>query len=251
MGVTEVGDSSLALIPEDQKATYEAATVLASSADEVDMEQLASLKPDLILAQFPATEFEPLKKQLETIAPTAFWGLDVEWKALADGLAAAGNVGDALSAQKAEFEERVGKIQETYGAIIAETSFVEVTRWNNADPGTFSITDFGCVEIARDDIGMDFPEAAEGEDPLGWTALPFEQLSSLSDYDVITYPVNADGSPTEAFQPVVETNTWKELPAVKSGRALGVFCPGNSTYGPVLQYLDSLDAALATLPDKE
>ncbi|HMR48996.1 MAG TPA: ABC transporter substrate-binding protein [Arachnia sp.] len=251
VGVTEVRDSALSLIPEDQQATYAAATVLASSADEVDMEQLASLEPDLILAQFPATEFEPLQKQLESIAPTAFWGLDVEWKALADGLAEAGNVGDALSAQKAEFERRVAEIQETYRTLIDDTAFVEVTRWSNADPGTFSITDFGCVEIARDDIGMNFPEAAEGEDPLGWTALPFEQISSLSDYDVITYPVDAEGNPTEAFQPVVETNTWKELPEVKSGHALGVFCPGNSTYGPVLRYLDSLDAALATLPATE
>ncbi len=51
--------------------------------------------------------------------------------------------------------------------------------------------------------------------------------------------------------PVVETNTWKALPAVNSGHALGVFCPGNNSYGAVLQYLDSLDRALATLPKAE
>ncbi len=78
--------------------------------------------------------------------------------------------------------------------------------------------------------------------------MPFEQIGELSKYDVILYPVDAEGQPTEPFAPVVETNTWKALPAVTSGHALGVFCPGNNSYGAVLRYLDSLDNALATLP---
>ncbi|WP_369371621.1 ABC transporter substrate-binding protein [Promicromonospora sp. Populi] len=251
VGVTEVGASELALVPEEQNATFEAATILGSSGDQVDMEQLAGLEPDLILAQFPESEFESVQEQLESIAPTVFWDLDVEWKALADGVAEAGNVADGLSAQKAEFEEKISGIQETYGAIIDDTAFVNLDRWDSSDPGTFSIADFGCVEIAQDDIGMDFPQAAEGEEPLGWTSLPFEQLAELSTYDVITYPVDAEGQPTAAFAPVVESNTWQALPAVSSGDALGLFCPGNNSYGPVLQYLDSLDAALATLPAEE
>lgn len=251
VGVTEEPESDVERLPEDQQETYASATVLAASADEVDMEELATLKPDLILVQIPDDEFEQIEKQLGTIAPTVFFGLDTEWKGLADGVAEAGNATDALGEQKAQFEERRAEIQEKYSAIIQSTSFVDVIRWTSSDPGTFAIADIGCSEIARDEIGLNLPEAAEGDDPLAWTSLSFEQLGELSEYDVITYPVDAEGQPTEPFVPVVETNTWKALPAVTSGHALGVFCPGNNSYGSVLRYLDSLDSALASLPTAE
>ncbi|WP_435745806.1 ABC transporter substrate-binding protein [Microbacterium sp. PMB16] len=251
VGVTEEPAADVERLPEDQQSTYASATVLAASADEVDMEELATLKPDLILVQIPDDEFGLIEKQLTTIAPTVFFGLDTEWKGLADGVAEAGNATDALGDQKAQFEERRTEIQEKYSDIIKSTSFVDVIRWTSSDPGTFAIADIGCSEIARDEIGLNLPEAAEGDDPLAWTSLSFEQLGELSAYDVITYPVDSEGQPTEPFVPVVETNTWKALPAVTSGHALGVFCPGNNSYGSVLRYLDSLDSALATLPTAE
>ncbi|WP_232662782.1 ABC transporter substrate-binding protein [Pseudonocardia sp. TRM90224] len=248
VGVTAESDSDVALLPADEQATYKSATILAPSADEVDMEKLAGLDPDLILVQVPESEFESIKARLTAIAPTVFFGLDAEWKALADGVADAGNVTGALGAQKAEFEQRLAAIKEKYRGIVGGTSFVDVTRYSSSDPGTFAIADIGCSEIARDEVGMNFPKAADGADPLAWTALPFEQIGELSKYDVITYPVDVAGRPTEPFAPVVETNTWKALPEVGSGHALGVFCPGNNSYGSVIRYLESLDRALATLP---
>ncbi|GAB2604972.1 ABC transporter substrate-binding protein [Kribbella endophytica] len=248
VGVTGVADSELNLLPEEQRATFKKATNLG---DEVDLEKVAGLKPDLILVQIPDTEFKKIEKQLGTIAPTVFWGLDTEWKALAEALADAGNVKDTLSRQKADFEGRVATMKQTYADAIKNTKFVNLDRYANSDPGTYVVGDIGCVEIAQDDVGLNFPKAAAGKDPLAYESLPFEQLSKLSTYDVITYPANDKGQPTEVFAPVVETNTWKALPTVQSGRALGVFCPGNNSYGAVLRYLDSLDKSLATLPAKK
>jgi ABC-type Fe3+-hydroxamate transport system substrate-binding protein len=248
VGVTEVAESELSLLPADQRATFEKATKLGQ---EVDLEKVASLKPDLIMVQIPDAEFEKIKQQLTSIAPTVFWSLDTEWKALAESLAEAGNVKDVLGKQKADFEGRVAKMKQTYADAIKNTKFVNLDRYSNSDPGTYVIADIGCVEIAQDDIGFNFPKAAAGSDPLAYTALPFEQIAKLSEYNVITYPADANGKVTEVFAPVVETNTWKALPTVQSGQALGVFCPGNNSYGAVLRYLDSLDKALATLPAKK
>lgn len=247
-GVTETSASELVSIPAEQKEAYEAAVNVGS--EEIDLEKLASLEPDLILVQFHSSDWDDVGTQLESIAPTVYWGLDTEWKAFSDAIAEAGNLTEGLNEQKAEFEEKVTGIQERYGEIIDGTSFVDVSRGDWNDPGAFYIADIGCSEIARDDLGLDLPEAAEGEDPLAYTSLPFEQISSLAEYDVITYPVDAESQPTEPFKVVVESNTWQALPAVTSGHALGVFCPGNNSYGPVLQYLGSLDSALATLPAK-
>lgn len=251
VGVTEESDSDLDVLPKEQRTAYEAAQIIGTSGGEVDLEKLAALKPDLILVQFSSKDWDKVGKRLEAIAPTVYWGLDTEWKTFAAAIAEVGNVADALSRQKAEFEDKVTKIQQTYSKIINDTSFVDVSRGDWSDPGTFYIADIGCSEIARDDIGLHLPKAAEGKDPLAYESLPFERISELSKYDVITYPVDADGQPTEHFKPVIETNTWKTLPAVSSGRALGVFCPGNNSYGPVNRYLDSLDSALATLSGKQ
>ncbi|MFD9886423.1 ABC transporter substrate-binding protein [Streptomyces alboflavus] len=250
VGVTEVSDSDLAVLPKEQKAAYEAADVVGSSGGDVDLEKLAALKPDLILVQFHSNDWGKVGKRLESIAPTVLWGLDTEWKAFAREIATAGNVTDELDRQKAAFEKKVAKIKKTHGKTVDDTKFVDVSRGDWSDPGTFYIADIGCSEIARDDIGLDLPEAAEGKDPLAYDSLPFEQITRLSKYDVITYPVDAGGRPTKPFAPVTKTNTWKALPTVTSGRALGVFCPGNNSYGPVLRYLDSLDSALATLSTK-
>ena len=250
VGVTEISASQLGRIPKEQKATYEAATNVGNSGGEVDLEKVASLKPDLILHQGPDSEFKQIENQLKSIAPTAFWGLDTEWKTFADKIAEAGNLTDTLDKQKAEFKNRSTKIQTEYSDIIKNDKFVAVDRSERSDPGTFYIADIGCSEIARDDLGLNFPKAVNGADPLAYESLPFEQIAGLSKYDVITYPVDAEGQPTKPFAPVVETNTWKALPTVTSGHALGVFCPGNNSYGDALLYLDSLDRALANLKAK-
>lgn len=175
VGVTGVAESELSLLPQEQRATFEKATNLG---EEVDLEKVASLKPDLILVQIPDTEFKKIEKQLGTIAPTVFWGLDTEWKALAEALAEAGNVKAALSRQKTDFEGRVATMKQTYADTIKTTKFVNLDRYANSDPGTYVIGDIGCVEIAQGDVGLNFPKAPAGR--TRWPTRPCRSSSSPS-----------------------------------------------------------------------
>lgn len=246
LGVTTIQPSLLELVPKEQKAIYDAATNLGPSGGAVDLEKLASLKPDLIMAQMPTADFDKIKDKLQSIAPTVYYGLGTEWKAFADGLAAAGNRTEALAKQKADFEARIKSIKETYRETIANTTFVALDRYDSSAAGVFVVTHIGCVEIAKDEIGLNLPARTAG----ATEERSFEQIGDLDKYGAILYPVDAAGQPKTAFAPVVGSNSWKALPAVTSGRALGIYCPGNNSYGAVLTYLGSLENALKALPKK-
>ena len=57
----------------------------------------------------------------------------------------------------------------------------------------------------------------------------------------------ADGTPADAVKYVLDTELWKNLPAVKAGRAFPVPYTEAVTYTSALKTLDALDKALAPL----
>ncbi|CAI7976598.1 iron complex transport system substrate-binding protein [Frankia sp. Hr75.2] len=246
VGVTEVDASVLDLLPEEQQAAYNAAKLLGSGASEADLELLASLKPDLILFSAPDSDFEQMKSQLESIAPTIFFGFSSDWKTRLSVTADATELTDALNEQKTEYEEKLAGFQGKYSKIIQDTTFGEVNRGSWQDAGMFTLNGSQCSEIARADIPLDIPDLGEGGEERS-----FEKIGELSEYDVLLYPVDAEGQVAEGFVPVADSNAWKALPAVTSGKALGVHCFGDvsftRSYRTYSQYLDSLDKALATL----
>lgn len=247
IGVTALPASDLEQLPKAQQATFKKATDVGASGGEVDLEKLASLKPDLIIIYVPKTDFDRLSQKLNSIAPTVFYNVASDWKTVAAGIADASGKAAALTTQTAKFKKLVTKIQTDYSAVIKNDKFVAVDRYASNGPAEFAISSINCTEVAEADIGLDFPDRVGGK-PYQFRS--FEQLGELSKYNVILYPVDRAGQAIELFAPVVRSNIWKALPLVKSGHALGVYCPSNGSYGLVLQYLDSLDKALATLPAK-
>lgn len=247
VGVTEIAASRLHALSEEQQTVYDAATDLGPSGGEVDLELLASINPDLIIISIPDSDFEEISEQLTSIAPTVFVGFNSDWKVRADTLAKATNKSDALSDIKAEYDEHVAKIKETYSEILNEKTFINANRFDGQDPGMFYVGSNCGLEAAGEEVGLKLADG-EYEEPLS-----YEQLAEVSKYDVILYPADGEGQVQEPFVPVIETNTWKALPTVNSGNAQGVYCPGEMaiSYGFMLQYVDSLDRALAALPTKE
>ena len=227
VGVTEASDSAVDLLPEDQQATYEAATDRRPAPTRSTWSSSPAWSRTSSWSRSPDADVRADRARSCRRSPRpSYFGTRHRVEGLRRPRSrTASNMTEALSEQKAEFEDARAGIQEKYREIIDDTSFVDVSRGDWNDPGTFDIADIGCSEIARDDVGMDFPEAAEGEDPLAYASLPFEQLSEPVRVRRDHLPRRRRGPADRALRPVVETNTWKALPAVTSGRALGSLLP--------------------------
>lgn len=251
VGVQAVLPHLLEALPEEHQAAYEAAEIVgdASTAADPDFEKIASLSPDLILYSAPDIDWTKNGERLQSIAPTVWYDFHDDWKPPIDGFADAGGRIDELNERKEAFSQQLADINSAYSEIIADEQFVNVERWASTEAGQFRISLIGCAKIAKEDVGLNLPDrGADGSSSWGYS---FEQLGELSTYDVILYPIDDTGQPTEPFAPVAESNSWKALPAVESGNAVGVTCPGgNGSYGFALQYLDSLESALAKLPPR-
>ncbi len=246
IAVTVLRTGDLDALLEDQRAAYDAATNIGTNASEADLEKLASLKPDLIFISAPNSDFEQLKGKLEAIAPTILLGFHTDWKERVELLAKAVNKVDVLDKQKADYDEHVAAIRAKYAAIIASDRFVEVSRGTYSEPAVFILNGSLCTEVVRADVGLDIADLGEGGERRS-----YEQIGELADYDVILYPVDHEGNVTEAFRPMTETSAWQALPAVMSGRTVGVYCPQDRSYPGNSRYMESLDRGLAALPKSE
>ena len=241
VGITEVDEGTLADLPAEQQAAYRAATNVATSSGEIDLEKVASLKPDVIVIQTGDSQYGKIGDELKAIAPTVFLNQESDWKFRVEAFAGAGNLLDTLSQQKAKYQQLTTSIKQNHADVLKTAKIVETYRFASAEPGQFAINQSLCAEAVKDEGIVDFEASAQ---------MSFEQIGKLAKYDLVLYNSRSDGQPTAGIQPLLDTNAWKLLPAVKTGHAQPVYCPWGRSYGFMAQYLEGLDKALATLPKK-
>ncbi len=255
VGVTEMTNTSaVRWFSDDEMAAYEGAEKLGTDADP-DLEQIASLKPDLIVIQWPQAPYEqdfaPMEARLQAIAPTVFIAnVATEWKAVGERTADAIGASSAFTEQKSAYDELVAQLADEFASVIESTTFALINRYPVTPEGSFAIEWSGgfCPAYATE-VGLDFPAAPENGK--AFEELSMERLSDLADYDVLLYALEADGEPRKELTPVLESNAWKALPQVTAGHALGVACPaGASNYSNGITNLESLRDALTTLTDE-
>lgn len=246
----------LAMMTEQDRATYERLPKVAGeSAAETNYEAIAAAKPDLIMIGVPKPALATLDmKRLESIAPVVAIGPGVPdaWRELSRRqVDAAGRVEHYQAARDA-YDKKAAELSAKYEGVLAGLKFGHVGGYGEIAKGTFhrEFANSWGTNIAQD-VGVTYygevkEKAGGGLDVSEYPAIE-ELPASLGEADAITYSVQPDGTPAEGVQQVLDSALWKNLPAVKAGRAFPVRYTEAATYESALRTLDSIDKALAPL----
>lgn len=248
-----VGDGGADLMLARYGATYASITKVTSADDDVKLEAIAALQPDLILG-VNYSYIAKLRGKLAKIAPTAIftWDTSGDWVAMAASAAAA--VGKATQEKDLEgrYRERAEQIKTTYADLLTTTKIDLVTAgggqayvWLPGSGVAGVLADAG-VQLASASQGPGV-KASRNDQKSGFKALSYEELDALSDADEIVTLADAHGTMDPDAKEMTRQATFTRLPAAKSGHvdAFVNFFP--FSYGQALAALDELTTVLERL----
>lgn len=250
LGVMPVGQGTFepGIVPEDIAAEVGAIPVVTGAGGEPELEQIAELEPDLVLA--PNVLEDEVLQQLEAIAPvytfTLRGGDRAEWTKRTDEVADAINRTGEVDELAAEFEARQQEIAATYADVIAGRTVGVIGAYEEGDVyvwGEDNMT--GTILVP---LGFTWSAQAnamvEGEDEPE-AAVSLEQLSdAVGDADVLFLDSDLRGEVNAFMTALQQTSLYQELPAVQVGHA---YVAGKNTvagYTDAMYTLDMVELAL-------
>lgn len=247
LGVTPVGTI------EEYDGDYPAADwtevqkipVVGASETEINYEQVASLRPDLIVStQRRAEDFGYDK--LSEIAPTAFFVAETPAEILAvlPRIADAVGKSDEVTALAAEYEEKAGEIRSTYADALAANRFAYV---EGGPEGFVANSPVSWPGLFIEKAGLTFSSAAADEREARGVRLSFEEISKLADATVLFYGVGQDGTPDQGTAKLLEDAAWTNLPAVRAGHVYPIQYGYQYSYQGALLILNQIDEVLSKL----
>lgn len=198
---------------------------------------VATLKPDLIIDQFWKDKSAGLTK----IAPVVYFDWHTSGSLWHEQIAKiAGAVGreDRLDQLRKRYEARLEEVRKRYRKQIASTKWISLSGGPNGKffIGTPMATVMRDVGLA---MGAGLPDKEAG-----FVTKSYEELEDLRDCDGLLYSVQYDDKPTPPTQALLDHKLWKQLPAVKGGRAFPSkhFLMANYTFA--LGAVDEIEAGL-------
>ncbi|TQM45027.1 ABC transporter substrate-binding protein [Pseudonocardia cypriaca] len=259
-GAPLVGISSwtrgVPMMSPEELATYERLDKVAGeSAADTNYEAIALADPDLIVIGVPVPVLADVDvERLATLAPVVAVGPTVPsaWRDISRRHADAAGALAGFDAVRAEYEAKAASLREKYAAVVPPLKFGHVGAYGRVTDGTFHREFNGSwgTNVAQD-VGANYYGAVENPGPGSKAVSEYpsvEQIgSSLGEADAITYSVEPDGSVPAAVQQVLDSQLWKNLPAVQAGRAFPIRYTEAATYSAALKTLDSIDQAFAPL----
>ncbi|MFI0409943.1 ABC transporter substrate-binding protein [Actinomadura sp. 3N508] len=246
------------MTPEDRKK-YDGLTKIADeTAASTNYEAIAKVKPDLIVIGVPKPVLGDLDlKRLQSIAPVVAIGPTVPsaWRELSQRQADAAGQAGRLAEAKTAYEKKAAELKTKYANALGGVKFGHVGEYGDVAAGTFMREFAGSwgTNIAQD-IGVTYygevKQKGGGSKDVSETSSIEELPQSLGEADAITYTLEPDGTVGESVRYVLGSKLWKNLPAVKDGKAFGLRYTEAATYESATRALDEIDKALAPLLEK-
>ena len=212
---------------------------------EPDLEVIATLAPDLILA---STGQEEVQDRLTAIAPTVLVTATTSstWPQAAQQVAVAVGRETQLESLRSAYTTRAAEIEARHGARLAELTWAMI--WQGKSEG-FSVrsakSNGGQVlELA----GVRFNALTRQADGDADTELSWEEIDKIADADVICLPGTTTGEPDPGTELIRTNKLFAGLEAAKSGRVLTFDYMTPGSYLNATQLLEELDLALTSLP---
>ncbi|WP_374999865.1 ABC transporter substrate-binding protein [Aeromicrobium sp. CTD01-1L150] len=248
VGVEPVAALEGELIPEelvpDVYATVDDVPTVGTF-EGVDIERLIEADPDLIIGMDHGgleLDYEEISEVAPTVVldiaePTDVWE---NYPQVADLVGrttdfeqADAELDDALAGIKDEFGEDLGDLEATAFGVSENAIWVDTSKALSYQ--RIVAAGFGYNEEYTDD-----PERYVDE-------LSQENIASLADQDVIFYDVGIDGEPAAETQAILDTASFKRLPAAQAGHVFPLTSGTNYTFEGAQLQVDDLRAAATEL----
>ncbi|MCP3800558.1 iron-siderophore ABC transporter substrate-binding protein [Allokutzneria sp. A3M-2-11 16] len=199
-----------------------AAGFTALGFNQLNLEQLAGLWPDMIIGNTPRLRDNYAK--LSGIAPTVAYenaGSGVGWqqsvRTIGDVLGARAEIDRRLVA----YTERVAALSAKYRDLLAKRS-VALLRFTSNELRIVRGPIFGSSILA--DLGVRRPASTDRSSPSStYVTLSEENVGALADSDILLYFVGGGGLVDKAsttFDKYTKGGLWQQLPAVRAGRVI-------------------------------
>ncbi|MFV2194870.1 ABC transporter substrate-binding protein [Nocardiopsis sp. LOL_012] len=250
LGVTPVGQSQYqpGIVPEDLVDDFEAVPVVAEGV-EPNLEEIAGLEPDLILA--PNVYEEEVVEQLQAVAPvyipTPRGGDRAKWFQRTEEVADALGVPEKADELAADFAARQQEIADTYADVIDGTTIGVIGAFEENSFYAWGEENMSGTLLVP--LGFTWSAQENGAEPEA--TVSNESLDSVvGDVDVLFYDSDLRGEVNPFMADLQATTLYQGLPAVQDGHAYPVgkntvagYTDANYTLDRVVEALEDLQAS--------
>jgi iron complex transport system substrate-binding protein len=250
LGVQPVGTSTIddnnpmELLPSQTEAAKKIEPI--GSGIEINIEKVASLKPDLIIVE-GASAFDWGVKKLEGVAPTLYFGIDkpVDLLNAQEKIATAVGKEAEFKKLKSDYDTKAAKIKADYAGKLNSVKWTIASSYGG---GEFLVdTSTSWVGRVLNDVGAQFSKASSDTSEHEVT-YSVEKLDVLADADIILVPKTAaTGEVPQDTKDLDKQPSWKNLKAVQAGKVIPVTYATTDRYGTSINVLDQIETILKGL----